>query len=96
MRVKLDNTVLFRADYISSKISMNSKKDDKRRSFQQLNLILSVGMIFPVSILIGYGMGYLLDRWLGTKSLKTVFLLCGVVAGFVNFVRMVSQIGDGE
>ena len=78
------------------KLGMNSKKDDKRRSFQQLNLILSVGMIFPVSILIGYGIGYLLDRWLGTKSLKIVFLLCGVAAGFVNFVRMVSQIGDGE
>ena len=75
---------------------MNSKKDDKRRSFQQLNLIMSVGLIFPVSILIGYGMGYLLDRWLGTKSLKIVFLLFGIVAGFVNFVRMVSQIGDGS
>jgi F0F1-type ATP synthase assembly protein I len=75
---------------------MNSKKDDKRRSFQQLNLILSVGMIFPVSILIGYGIGYLLDRWLGTNSLKIVFLLLGVAAGFVNFVRMVSQIGDGS
>jgi len=75
---------------------MSSKKDDKQRSFQQLNLILSVGLIFPVSILIGYAMGYLLDRWLGTHSLKIIFLLFGVAAGFVNFVRMVSQIGDGE
>ena len=53
-------------------------------------------MIFPVCIVIGYGIGYLLDRWLGTHSLKVVFLLFGVAAGFVNFVRMVSQIGDGE
>ena len=75
---------------------MNSKKDDKRRSFQQLNLVLSVGMVFPVSILIGYGIGYLLDRWLGTHSLKIVFLLFGVAAGFVSFIRMVSQIGDGS
>jgi F0F1-type ATP synthase assembly protein I len=75
---------------------MSSKKDDKPRQFQQLNLILSVGMIFPVCILIGYGIGYLLDRWLGTHSLKIVFLLFGIVAAFVNFVRMVSQIGDEE
>ena len=75
---------------------MNSQKDDKRRSFQQLNLILSVGMVFPVSIVIGYGIGYLLDRWLGTTSLKIVFLLFGVVAGFVNFIRMVSQIGNDD
>ena len=75
---------------------MNSRKDDKRRSFRQLNLILSVGMIFPVSIVIGYGIGYLLDRWLGTSSLKVVFLLFGIAAGFVGFFRMISQIGNGE
>ena len=74
---------------------MNSRKDDKRRSFQQLNLILSVGMVFPVSIMIGYGIGYMLDKWLGTTSLKIVFLLFGVAAGFVGFFRMVSQIGSG-
>jgi ATP synthase protein I len=75
---------------------MNSRKDDKRRAFQQLNLILSVGMIFPVSIVIGYGIGYFLDRWIGTTWLKIVFLLFGIAAGFVSFVRMVSHIGDGK
>jgi Putative F0F1-ATPase subunit Ca2+/Mg2+ transporter len=73
---------------------MNRRKDDKRRSFQQLNLILSVGMIFPVSIVIGYGIGYLLDKWLGTSSLKIVFLLFGIAAGFISFFRMISQIGN--
>ena len=53
-------------------------------------------MIFPVSIVIGYGVGYLLDRWLGTSSLKIVFLLFGIAAGFVSFFRMISQIGNGE
>jgi len=75
---------------------MNSRKDDKRRSFQQLNLILSAGLIFPVSIVIGYGVGYMLDKWLGTSSLKIVFLLFGIAAGFVSFFRMISQIGSGE
>ena len=75
---------------------MNSRKDDKRRSFQQLNLVLSAGLIFPVSIVIGYGVGYVLDKWLGTTSLKTVFLLFGIAAGFVSFFRMISQIGSGE
>jgi F0F1-type ATP synthase assembly protein I len=83
-------------DYISSKSFMNSRKDDKRRSFQQLNLILSVGMVFPVSIVIGYGVGYMLDKWIGTTRQKIVFLLFGIAAGFVSFIRMVSQVGDGE
>jgi ATP synthase protein I len=75
---------------------MNSRKEDKRRSFRQLNLILSVGMIFPVSIVIGYGMGYFLDQWLGTTYLKVVFLLFGVAAGFINFFRMISQFDKTE
>ena len=67
---------------------MNSRKDDKRLRFQQLGL-LSAGLAIPVSIVIGYGIGYFLDRWLGTTSLKIVFLLLGVAAGFLSFFRTV-------
>ena len=71
---------------------MNSRKDDNRRMFQQLGGLLSVGMVFPVAIVIGYGMGYYLDKWLGTSFLKIVFLLLGVAAGFVSFYRAISQL----
>ncbi len=74
---------------------MNSGKDDKRRTFQQLNL-LSAGLLFPVSIVIGYGMGYYLDKWLGTSFLKIVFLLFGIAAGFVSFFRTISQLGKDQ
>jgi ATP synthase protein I len=75
---------------------MNSRKDDKRRAFRQLNLILSVGMVFPVAIVIGYAMGYYLDRWLGTTFLKILFLLFGIAAGFISFFRMISQFDKAE
>jgi F0F1-type ATP synthase assembly protein I len=69
---------------------MSSGKD-RRRAFEQLNL-LSAGLLFPVSIVIGYGMGYLLDQWLGTTYLKIVFLLFGIAAGFVSFFRTISRL----
>lgn len=72
---------------------MNSRKEDKRRAFQQLNVLLSAGMVFPISIVLGYGMGYYLDKWLGTSFLKILFLLLGIAAGFVSFVRTISQYG---
>ena len=75
---------------------MKDRKVDNRRAFQQLNLILSVGMVFPVSIVIGYGIGYYLDKWLGMSSLKIVFLLLGIAAGFVSFFRMISEPGKDE
>ena len=70
---------------------MNSGKDDNRRAFQQLGNLLSVGMVFPVSIVIGYAIGYYLDKWLGTSFLRIVFLLFGIAAGFVGFYRIISQ-----
>ena len=69
---------------------MNSRKEDNRGRFQQLGL-LSAGLAFPVSIVIGYAMGYFLDRWLGTTFLKIVFLLFGIAAGFVSFYRTIIQ-----
>jgi ATP synthase protein I len=69
---------------------MNNRKGDKRVSFQQLSSLISVGMVFPISIVIGYGIGYYLDRWLGTSYLKVVFLLFGIASGFVSFFRSIA------
>ena len=54
--------------------------------------LMSAGMVFPVSIAIGYGMGYYLDRWLGTTWLTIVFLLFGIASGFVSFFRTISKL----
>ena len=69
---------------------MNSGKDEKRGAMQQWGGLLSAGLVFPVSIAIGYFMGHYLDRWLGTTYLTIVFLLFGIVAGFVSFFRTIS------
>ena len=75
---------------------MDNRKGDKRVSFQQLSSLLGIGLVFPISIVIGYGIGYYLDRWLGTTYLKVVFLLLGIASGFVSFFRMVAQAERAE
>jgi len=75
---------------------MDNRKGDKRVSFQQLSSLISVGMVFPISIVIGYGIGYYLDRWLGTTYLNVVFLLLGIASGFVSFFRTISQVEREE
>ena len=42
-----------------------------------------------MSIVIGYAIGYFLDRWFGTTFLKIVFLLFGIAAGFLTFYRTI-------
>ena len=62
--------------------------------FRSLALV-SIGMLLVLSTLIGGGIGYALDRWLGTSPwLLIVFLCLGMVAGFVEMLRMISRYGE--
>jgi ATP synthase protein I len=55
-----------------------------------LAFAMRLGTEFVTATLIGAGMGYGLDQWLGsTPWLLLLFLLLGVVAGFRNMYRAV-------
>jgi F0F1-type ATP synthase assembly protein I len=51
------------------------------------------GMIFvlPAAALVGFGIGYLLDKWFHTGFLKIIFLLLGVAAGMIDLFRELSK-----
>jgi len=55
------------------------------RALQYADMALSL----PAAAVAGYGLGYLLDSWLGTTWLRVVLLLVGIVGAFT---RMVLQI----
>jgi F0F1-type ATP synthase assembly protein I len=52
----------------------------------------ALGMLLPGAIAVGYGIGYLLDKWLGTTYLYMVFLLLGIVAGFVGLIKKANDL----
>ena len=65
--------------------------------YQQLGDLLSVGIMLPACIGIGYGMGYILDRLFGTASVfKIVFLLFGIAAGMINLLRIINKTTQDE
>jgi F0F1-type ATP synthase assembly protein I len=51
------------------------------------------GMIFilPAAVLVGFGIGYALDKVFHTGFLKIVFLLLGVAAGIIDLFRELSK-----
>jgi len=51
------------------------------------------GMIFvlPVAALVGFGIGYGLDKVFHTGFLKIVFLFLGVTAGIIDLFRELSK-----
>ncbi len=63
-----------------------------RKAIARAGLYADMALSIPASALVGYGIGYLLDGWLGTTWLRVLFLLILIVGAFT---RMVLQIlGD--
>lgn len=56
----------------------------------------TLAISMPVSVAVGYFLGHLLDRWLGTSFLYIVFLLLGIGAGFVQLIRQVQKNSGGD
>ena len=49
----------------------------------------SVGLMFPISIVVGFFMGYGLDTLFHTSPILTIILtLYGVAAGFINLFKV--------
>ncbi|HET8547192.1 MAG TPA: AtpZ/AtpI family protein [Bryobacteraceae bacterium] len=47
----------------------------------------ALAFLLPSTSFVGYVIGYLLDKWLGTTYLYLVFLVLGIAGGFVQLIR---------
>ncbi len=64
----------------------------ERQERNQLLMLSSVGMMFPISIVVGYFIGSALDRWFHTGPfLMIFFVVCGIVGAFINLFKEVAE-----
>ena len=67
--------------------------------YKQYGDLLTLGIMFPVCIAIGYGLGYLgylLDGWTGKQNIFSfIGILFGIAAAFINLFRVVRKL-DGN
>ena len=72
--------------------------EDRREMFRQLAIYSHVGMAFVFSILVGFGMGWLLDNKVfngrTAPYLTFVFLGLGIIAGFRQLWELTRTIKD--
>ena len=72
--------------------------EDRREMFRQLAVYSHVGMTFVFSILVGFGMGWLLDNKVfngrTAPYLTFVFLGLGIIAGFRQLWELTRTIKD--
>ncbi|MCE5309866.1 MAG: AtpZ/AtpI family protein [Acidobacteriales bacterium] len=53
--------------------------------------LLGLAFVLPTNVVVGYGIGYLLDHIFSTHFLYIVFLLLGIAAGFVSLIREIQK-----
>ena len=63
----------------------------KRSLWMQIGDYASLGIMLPAATVTGYFLGVLLDYWFHTSFLYIVFLLLGIVAGFLEVIRVVTK-----
>ncbi len=61
--------------------------DRDENIWAQVSRYTSLAFILPTSTFVGYLIGYLLDRLFHTHFLYIVFMLVGIVAGFLQLYR---------
>lgn len=67
------------------------RRNQKKNIWVQVGEYSSLAFMLPAATLIGYGIGYLLDRALGTTFLKVIFLVFGMASGFLQVIRQVQK-----
>ena len=52
---------------------------------------VNLALLLPISALVGYLMGYGLDKLFHTGWLRYVFLVLGILAGFIETYRVLTE-----
>ncbi len=74
-----------------------SVEEDKRKFYKQFARVSAIGLEMGLSVAIGLGIGYLLDRLFGTKPwLMVIFFLLGVIAAFRSLLSLAKEIDKSE
>lgn len=69
---------------------MEDMPDEQNPKKQWMNAekYIQAGLGLPAATFIGWAIGTLLDRWLHKNWIYVVGLLVGIVAGFVQLIRL--------
>jgi F0F1-type ATP synthase assembly protein I len=66
--------------------------DSPKKSFLvQMANYSQIAFIFPAATVVGWLIGAALDHWLHTTWLYIVGLIVGIIAGFVELIRLVTS-----
>lgn len=69
------------------------KKKERREIISALAMLMQIGLAMMTCMALSFGIGYYLDRLLGTKYWIMIFLLIGILASIRSLFILVGKIG---
>ena len=51
----------------------------------------ALAFLLPATTVVGYAIGYFLDRALGTGFFKVIFLILGIAGGLIKLIQQVQK-----
>lgn len=66
-------------------------REPKKSTLVQLANYSQLAFIFPAATVVGWLIGAALDHWLHTTWLYLAGLIVGIIAGFVELIRLVTS-----
>lgn len=73
------------------------QRDNKYKWMRGAGLASSIALVLVVAIFIGYALGLWLDSIFGTEPwLMLLFTLLGIVAGFIEMIRIAIRLSKEE
>ncbi len=70
-------------------------KSNPKSPWLQVGRYTQLAFILPACIVVGYAIGYYLDKAFETDFIRVIGLLVGVAAGFVELIREIQRGNDG-
>jgi F0F1-type ATP synthase assembly protein I len=71
--------------------SNGASRGTSGEALRAIGALSTVGLSFVLAIAIGFGLGYVLDRWLGTHWIWLPGFLLGVAAAILNVYRTATR-----
>jgi F0F1-type ATP synthase assembly protein I len=65
---------------------------EQQETTRRGGIAYAAGLTIFFAVLSFMGVGWLLDRWLGTRWLMVAGIILGAVVGFYEFIRIISQL----
>lgn len=95
--MKIMMATVYQAKMRVMNFNSSEKKNNDLKEKRKWAEYSSVGLMFPVSIAVGLAIGCFLDKLFNTSPyLLIIFVIYGVIAGFVNLIKITKQNGKKE